>query len=161
MNSIAKLSIHRLVYFFTLLALGISCRQENIRKLPGQLQFSLANPTSHTGGRVASTASPAFALLSIKDGQGNLVQSNKKIILYNFGGSYVTESLQLSVGSYSLTQFMILDSANSVLYATPMEGSALAQYVTDPLPINFSITENGITLVTPQVLAVTAQTLPE
>jgi hypothetical protein len=99
--------------------------------------------------------------LSIKDNNGKLVESSKKITLYNFGGSFVTESLQLNVGNYSLTEFMILDSANNVMYATPMEGSDLAQYVNDPLPINFSINENGTTHITPQVLAITLKTPPE
>ena len=56
---------------------------------------------------------------------------------------------------------MILDEEDQIIYATPMEGSELAGLVNDPLPIEFIVSENESTLVTPQVLAVESTDTPE
>jgi hypothetical protein len=104
-----------------------------------------------------AAAIPAFALLDIKDGEGTFVKRNKKINLKSFGDGFSTKNLQLAVGNYYLVQFMILDARDNVLFATPAEGSDLSKYVSDPLPINLSVTRNSTTIITPQVLDVSPE----
>jgi hypothetical protein len=53
-----------------------------------------------------------------------------------------------------------VDSENNVSYACPLEDSEQAHWVTDPLPINFEVTENGTSTVVPEVLEVTPNTDP-
>lgn len=129
---------------------------QDLKKGFVQLSFSM-----NEGGRTKDAPEPAFVLLSIVDSKANLIEENKKLPLYRFGSGYVSESLQLVKGHYKLTKFMVLDAANNVIYATPVEGSPNAGLVNDPLPIDFIITENGSTLVTPQVLEVTEENTPE
>lgn len=126
----------------------------------GNIQFSFSS-LSGSGGRMETLTKPVAVLLSIEDNDGNSIEQNKKILLYTFGNGYVSESLQLATGTYQLAQFMVLDADNKVIYATPVEGSELAQYVNDPLPIEFVVSDDGTTLVTPQVLAVDADNTPE
>jgi hypothetical protein len=129
-----KYRLRQIVLFIVLTTFITNCRQEEITKSSGQLQFSFSQkPLTNSGGRSTSTAQPSFALLSIKDSNGTLLESAKKIELYNFGGNFVTESVQLPVGNYSLTQFMILDENQNVLYATPTAGSSWLSM----LPIRF------------------------
>jgi hypothetical protein len=48
---------------------------------------------------------------------------------------------------------MVIDSAGKVIYATPVKGSSKAYLVQNPLPINFTISENNTTKLTPEVLS--------
>ena len=140
----------------------ISCQvQEKLETTPGTIKFSMQSVVRNEGGRITETPTPASVLISIEDESGNTVEDNKKLTLYSLGQGFVSESLQLIPGSYKLTQFMILDEDDGVMYATPQEGSELAEFVNDPLPIEFTISEDENTLVTPQVLAVHPEDTPE
>jgi hypothetical protein len=59
-----------------------------------------------------------------------------------------------STQEFYLSEFMILDASNTVLYATPKEGSELAHLVKDPLDIEFTVSPDLVTTVTPEVVAV-------
>ena len=67
------------------------------------------------------TATPAFVLFSIKDSNGE-VQENIKLSLTSFGQRYISENLELQEGKYQLTQFVVLEEAEKIIYATPLEG---------------------------------------
>jgi len=155
-----KRQIVSVLLIFFLLFFSISCQhEENLSPTMGKAIFSLSKKT-RGNGRVSETATPAFVLLAIKGNNGS-VQENVKLPLFPFGQSYLTESLPAVPGIYQLTQFAVLDAANKIIYATPLEGSDLAKYVTDPLPMNFTISENQSTQVIPQVLAVSSEDTPE
>ncbi|HEX9649581.1 MAG TPA: hypothetical protein VGA21_03400 [Cyclobacteriaceae bacterium] len=140
----------------------ISCQvQEKLETNPGTIKFSMQSVVRNEGGRITETPTPASVLISIEDESGNTVEDNKKLTLYSLGQGFVSESLQLIPGSYKLTQFLILNEDDGVIYATPQEGSELAEFVNDPLPIEFTISEDENTLVTPQVLAVHPEDTPE
>jgi hypothetical protein len=149
------------ILFLALALVLINCQQEQevTPQKEGKVTFSLS-PIKRNGGRTNATATPAFVLLSMKDGNGD-TRDNVKLPLFPFGQSYSSESLELYPGSFELTQFMVLDADNKIIYATPMEGSPLATYVTDALPINFTVTSDESTHVAPQVLAVTNVDEPE
>jgi hypothetical protein len=149
----------KIIPFFLLLFFSYSCQhEENLSPSTGKVTFSLFQKT-RVNGRVSEAAVPAFVLLSISDSDGN-VQENTKLSLYAFGQGYVSENLQLQIGNYWLTRFVIVDATNKIIYATPLEGSDLAKYVTDPLPLEFTVTNEG-SQVTPEVLAVLEDDEPE
>jgi hypothetical protein len=144
---------------FALMFFSSSCQQEeNPSPTQGNVTFSLSHKT-RSNGREKETTTPAFVLLNIKDSKGN-AQENIKLSLYDLGQGHVSENLELQTGNYLLTQFAILDVTNKIIYATPMEGSDLAEYVTDPLPMEFIVNNEG-TQVIPQVLAVLEDDRPE
>ena len=103
-------------------------------------------------GRVEETAKPAFVMVSIKDAQGN-ERKNVKLTLTGLGQNYVSENLELEIGNYQLTQFQVLDAGNRPIYATPLEGSKMAEYVADPLSIDFTVTTEDVQ-INPEVLAI-------
>jgi hypothetical protein len=142
-----------------LLIVSFSCqREEKILPTKGNATFSF-DQKDRTNGRIQETTTPAFVLLEIIDGNGNKLEE-KKLNLLPFGQSYLSENLELPIGSYQLTQFVVLDASGVAIYATPLEGSELAKYVNDPLPIKFTITNEG-TQVTSQVLAIDPGDNPE
>lgn len=142
-----------------LLIFSYACQNEEyLFPTKGNVSFSILQKT-RDDGRVRETTLPAFVLLSIKDSKGEK-QENIKLSLLAFGQGYLSENLELQTGNYQLAQFIVLDAANKVIYATPLEGSELAKYVTDPLPMEFTVTNEG-TQITPQVLPVLEDDKPE
>ena len=137
---------------FCLVGFLFSCRQEeHVTPAKGNVTFAVS-PASKTGGRVSGTVTPAFVLLNITDSEGK-VQENVKLSLFAFGSGYMSDNLELPTGPAQLTKFAVLDATNEVVYATPTEGSVMAKFVSNPLPIAFTVTEEG-TQVIPEVLAI-------
>jgi hypothetical protein len=148
--------------YLLLICLLVSCQlEDNDIPAKGLIQFSYKAENPNSGGRTKDTPTPAAVLLTLTDNEGSVIEQNKKLSLYAFGSSFTSEGLQLTVGNYVLTQFVVLDAADEIIYAAPLEGSDKAQFVIDPLPINFSVGENGSTTITPQVLAVNEIDTPE
>jgi hypothetical protein len=81
--------------------------------------------------------------LTIKNTDGSTTKYNSSEVAINqMNGSFFSDKLILKTGSYSLTEFLLLDSIDNVIFATPHEGATLADYVEDPLPILFNISKN-------------------
>jgi hypothetical protein len=145
--------------FYVLLIFFPSCQHEETPSpIKGKVTFSLSQVT-RSDGQGKETATPAFVVLDVEDSHGQ-VQENIKLPLLTFGQNYISENLDLQTGDYRITQFIVLDAVDEVIYVTPMEGSPLSQDVADPLPIEFTVTAGGIQ-VTPEVLAVVNTDEPE
>jgi len=94
------------------------------------------------------------ALVSIISETGEVIYDKEYVDLYRFGGQYTTKSLKLPMGTYELTEFMLIDAMGQVLWATPREGSNLAHLVRQPLPIPFIISPDETTSLDIQVIRV-------
>ncbi len=142
---------------FSLTVLVSACRDEAPGpSTPGNVRFTLdaraVVDASH--GRIGVTL-PAGASLyvTIADAGGHDVYTLEQINLLALGGEYVSEPLLLPPGVYTLKDFLVADAAGNTLYAAPKEGSPLAAWVADPLPVSFSVTEDAVTGLDVQVLA--------
>lgn len=82
----------------------------------------------------------------------SLVVDNKRIELFEFNHSYLSDPLSLTTGQYKLVKFLVVDANDSILYATPMEGADLSYLVDKPLPIEFNILTDEVTKLSPEVL---------
>ncbi|HEY3406184.1 MAG TPA: LamG domain-containing protein [Ohtaekwangia sp.] len=152
----SRFSTWRFLSLFTLIltiTLVTSCEDNDQLKESGKVSFGFTASSSSDNGRVASPDA-AFLLVTIADGSGNIVHEKKKIELFTFGSEFLSEPIDLHSGHYSLTEFFVLNSANEIIYATPLEGSKLAHLVNDPLPIAFEILKDQTGKVTPQVLSI-------
>ena len=100
-----------------------------------------------------------YVVVSIENAAGTTVYNSKELSLYNFSGNFISAPLSLDVSGspYKLTKFLVLDGSKNVIFATPLEGSALAGFVADPLPISFSVIKDQVaTKVVPEVLSTQA-----
>ncbi|HAA15396.1 MAG TPA: hypothetical protein DCE41_28340 [Cytophagales bacterium] len=141
--------------FLSLLAVAAlaGCnRSSDPTEVPGRLSFSLGGLVESVTGRQAETAVPASILITVKDGQGNLVYSQEKLNIYPLGDGYITNPVNLEPGDYTLEEFLVLDSAEAVVYLTPIQGSQFADLIPEPLPVAFSVTADLTTEVTVDVL---------
>jgi hypothetical protein len=109
------------------------------------------NSTSQ--GRVAQEE-PQALIVTVVDQNNTPVLDKKKITLYSFNGTFISEPLDLKSGTYKLTEFFVLDENNNIVYATPLEGSPLAYLVNDPLPMDFIIVKDEVTKISPEVIEV-------
>jgi hypothetical protein len=141
------------------LLLSFSCQpEENVSPNTGYATFSL-DERDRINGRDKETPTPAFVLLSVQSTNGDK-REELKLSLVSFGAGYLSEKLELPIGNYQLTQFLVLDTSDRVIYATPYEGSELAKYVTDSLPVDFNVSNDG-TQVIAQILPVLEDDKPE
>jgi hypothetical protein len=141
--------------------LGASCeKQEAILSEPGRVTFSFS-AEEFENGKAKNTGNPSFIFLNVKNAAGVTVLENKKLTLLSFGTGYTTEPIELGVGSYSITAFIVLDENNHALYATPVAGSPKADLVQHPLPITFIVPESSSTELKPEVIEITSQDSPE
>jgi hypothetical protein len=133
-----------------------SCDQEDPRPLTkSKVTFTFS--ADFEQGRTASTISNATTLvLSLESPGGTVVMSQQKINLLSFNGDYVTEPIELTPGSYVITDFMLTNDSSEVLFATPQAGSPLASIVRHPLHYNFSVAKNKIISVAMEVVPVDA-----
>jgi hypothetical protein len=110
-----------------------------------------------SGGRASSLDDVTAALVTLTDNDGNIVFSKKQIQIYQLGGSFVTEGIPLKPAAYYVTEFMLIDDNQDVLYATPLKYSVLAKYVSRPLPVRFVVSKNAVKNIGLQVLSAEAK----
>jgi hypothetical protein len=143
-----------IVGLFIVIVLYACNKPVEVTPSKGSAIFSYTNKETNIGGRVSDALMiPAFILLSIEDSNGKEILRDKKLSLQTFGESYISQAIELGHGSYQLTKFLVLNDKDTVIYATPLEGTDIAQYVDDPLPVNFAITQDKETQVSLQVLS--------
>ena len=132
-----------------ILLMFLSCENgSNQDKEESKVQFSFTNAVRSK----ASAADAKSVVISIEQ-SGTVVYDKASLTLFDFNGSVVTTPLALTVGNYSITEFFVLDSLDSVIFATPLEGSLLENLVSDPLPIEFSVVSNQTAMVSPEVIS--------
>ncbi|WP_424963649.1 hypothetical protein [Ekhidna sp.] len=157
------------MFVISLAAIGMtftSCSEDDFKPLnDGEVQFSFQAPadtsTGGRAGRAESSASPANVVITIEDNTGEEIYSLEKMPLIEFSGSYVTDPLTLSPGSYKVTEFLVTDEDDNTIYAAPKSGSDVAYLVTNPLDIDFSIVGDQVTSISPEVLSTALLTAAE
>jgi len=103
----------------------------------GSVQIALrANDKSTGRGPALTDASAIF--ITIQDDR-QVVVVDKKISLVKLNGDYITESILLKEGNYTVTRFLVLDDQDDAIYGTPIQGSNGASQVDEPLPFPFVI----------------------
>ena len=134
---------------------GITLKAE-YGKLAFAFDKSELDTNSLKEGTVYSLDNVSAAVVTIeKDGVALEGYISKQIALTNWGsGVYTTADIQLLVGAdYSLTKFELKNAEGKIIYATPLEGSELADKVEKPLPITFDITKDESTPVNVEVIS--------
>ena len=161
-----KLLKMKKIVVVVVLLLAWSCTPDERIVVDQEVTFSVSGVTAQgaRGGRLMGGTDLASVLITIEDGSGNLVVNRKQLALYQFGDNSLSQPLTLkTTGSseYHLTEFFIINTKAEVAYASPREGSEYAHLVDDPLAIDFIVTKDAITTVTPEVLEVPENADPE
>ncbi|MEN8157856.1 MAG: hypothetical protein ABFS10_12975 [Bacteroidota bacterium] len=146
-----KNQIHLLSALLIAIMFFSSCNQV---EETGQLKFGLDLTEDATLKSTDQERQVVAALVSIQGADGDIIYDKEYLELIAFGDRFVTRSLKLPVGKFALIEFMLVDAAGEVLWATPKEGSPLAHLVRDPLPQHFGIRTDQTTSLDVQVIRV-------
>ncbi|MBT1711800.1 hypothetical protein KK062_26400 [Fulvivirgaceae bacterium PWU5] len=142
--------------YFILVAFVSGCSDEQQPTKPGNVRFTI-NPATDPRGRIsASLPEGASLYVSIQEAGGGDVYTLEHVTLLKMGDAYISEPLSLPPGHYDLTDFLVVNVADEVIYATPKEGSDMAGWVDDPLPLAFGVNDNAITGLSVQVVSTSA-----
>lgn len=127
-----------------------------------EVTFGVSSSTpvsaSQNSRAVVVPGTPDSILLSIDWAAGGSFVADKVLKLYSINGGLVSEPLSMPVDAYRLTKFIVLDSNAIGIYLTPLTGSSKALTVQDSLPIDFNVSVQGNTAVTPEVIPVAGST---
>jgi hypothetical protein len=144
-----KKSYWILLAMAVILATGNSCTREEPE---GALQLGIQLTGEDVLKSGLAVKDVTAALVTVADADGYLVCDKEYLPIYAFGDTYTTRTLKLPVGNFRLEQFMLVDSLNQVLWATPRTGSALAHLVSGPLPVPFGIRSDQTTTLHMEVV---------
>lgn len=151
--------MRKISWFFYLsmlacVAIFLSCHEEEKSPArPGDVRFTIrSRPIDNTAGRAASVL-PADGKLyiTVLDAAGNVVFDLKEIAIATLGDYVISEPVPIPPGDYTVTQFIISNGQHGT-YTAPVEGSAVAEWVDDPLPIPFTVSDGILTGLGVQVL---------
>ena len=141
-----------------LLVIVFSCNKDKYENSSskGQVEFTLSGDVQQMAVRSASDSAVSnvisAAVVTITDASGNIIQNGVSIPLSNINGSYISNPIALITGNYQLTEFLLVNQKNQVIYASPLKSSKLAYLVTNPLPNAFSVQTNVVTKLNPEVI---------
>jgi hypothetical protein len=103
-----------------------------------EIQFGVNISTGSSGGRAADVPAGSKLLISISN-QSGVVFTRRSVSILKMGGSYLTEPVSLPTGRFSLTEFLVVNEEDEILFAVPKTGSQLAAAVPHSLPYSFVI----------------------
>ena len=162
-----KLSYLCLVLFTILLVQSCQEDDTDTPEVNGKVVFSFDTTTSSNKSSALknlttekSVEDAVAILISVEDAGGVSVYEQKRIDLININGQYLTSPVSLSPGSYSITEFIVVDALSNAIYLTPKEGSEYASYVNDPLPVSFTVSPDLVENVNLEVVG-TENATPE
>lgn len=141
--------------FLFFLSIFISCSKSegtltpNIPETPnavaqGIQTFSIANKeitSKRSTDLAAKQFIPAYVFVSIETSDGSTVLGRQKLDVIEQAGDFVTEEIMLDPGTYRLTEFIVVDSDDTVISLVPKATSALSQFSGTSLPFNFTVKE--------------------
>ena len=143
----------------TLVLLALSaCKKSDYIITPidnGEVAFKITNFSDKVGK--TQTLTPHKVIYEFQDQAEELWEG--ELLPVPFGeDSFVSSSMELQVGEFSLTKFLVTDIDGAVIYATPVDGSEFSHLINYPLPIEFFITPNEETILSLEVVSVVDST---
>lgn len=156
---------HTLKVLTAICLIGISmiwyaCEKEDGDIGTVEVSFNLHPMTTdlNSSGRISA---PAYDLndadkviITVKDNDGNPTEYTQyELKVHKMGDRFITKKIVLPLDSYKISEFYILDGLESIIYASPLFSSLLAQNVTNPLPLLFDVTEKQSKAVDVEVIS--------
>ncbi|HEY4789569.1 MAG TPA: hypothetical protein VIH57_26145 [Bacteroidales bacterium] len=162
-----KTSMKSLLGIVLCILLVSSCRKDNPGNSKGSVVFKFQTTDVSAFKSSGAEAGPIAAALIVtiyknKGGEPtDLVYGKEKLELSYLNGAYISKGLPMPQGAYYLTEFLVTDASNKIIYAAPKAGSDLAQLVAKPLPLYFYINSNTESTISPEVLKTDTSSLED
>jgi hypothetical protein len=115
---------------------------------PARQEMKIAFSVSNDGGPLNELPAGSRLVISVTSQSGEPVMELQEVKFYSHENGFVTESLTLPPGNYRISDFMVIDEDDEMLYAIPKKTSVLDDNVTHPLDFNFRISPDDHPLAT-------------
>ena len=138
---------------------NVSIEEQNTGTVEFSIQESIIKNVSNkqSKGLAAKTNSledVTKAIITILAADGSsTAYDNTELNVNRLNGELLVQKIALPLGDYQLTQFSFMDVNNDIIYTTPLAGSELADLVTNPLAINFTVSNGSATPVEVEVVS--------
>ena len=136
------------------------CKKEkDIENQEQEVFFAIATPDAKNGSDTKGDSGYNLIdarkiVLTIKNADDSPTKySSSELKIYQMNGAFFSQKLILKTGAYRLTEFLIMDSTENVIFTSPLKGANEAQNVIYPLPIAFEILKNVSTPVNVEVIS--------
>ena len=151
------------ILFFScllLLLLISSCTdQEPETRLKQKVVFTFNLPDGDERARlVQDLPSGSRILISLENASGKVSLTHHPLTVTKLGDTYISEPLALVLGRYTVSDFFLVNSSSTVLYATPKRKSPLSPLISHPVPYSFTVAKAKMENVTMEVLSTRNQT---
>lgn len=142
-------------YVLLLLTFMVSCSESESPTPPktpevpsaveqGSQSFGINNmeiTSKNSTNLVAKEFIPAYVFVSVETDEGSTILNRHQLDVVDNGGDYVTEEILLAPGTYTLTEFIVVDADDKVISLVPKATSALSQFTGTSLPYDFTVQE--------------------
>ncbi len=151
--------LNYLLVISLLILLASTCEKEGQgegelkSKGPISLSFSNLPVEGELLSKSSDESTPKSIIISIKNSKGDYALNAYQLKLIKIGEDYFTEHVELVVGDYTVEDFLVLDSNDSVIYLTPKVGSEFEDFVPNPLPVSFYVAADSTTKVILDVIS--------
>ena len=120
-----------------------SCSESDDQISMGIVGFSVSSAKHNTIGRQQTEDQPTSLIFSIKNENDELVFDQQTMPLISIGEHFIAQSIELPVGNYYLTEFILVNDSGEAKYIAPIEGSEKARFSHTPLPLLFTVLPEG------------------
>jgi hypothetical protein len=144
---------------FLLFMLFSGCSvDEPAPRLKQKVVFTFTVSDDNAQARLRHEIHPGSKILvSINNASGKVSLTHHPLGLTKVGNSYVSEAVELAFGRYTISDFFVVNSSMSVLYATPKRKAPLSNLVSHPVPYSFTVAKAKVASVSMQVVSTANQ----
>ena len=108
----------KITYLFFLLLIASAC-EENIDEPSGFVSLTIGNSSNTSGGRVGSEDSPKSILITVFDSESRIKFNLEEIPVFRIGDEFISENIEIEVGTYELREFVVLGQADTAIFVAP------------------------------------------
>lgn len=142
------LKVATLVCLISMPLLWYACQEEPSVLEKGEVSFTVISASSselkRKSTKVYDLNDVEKVIITIQESDGTPTDYTQyELNIYKMGDVFITKKIALTFGSYKVTEFYIVDALDSIIFASPIEGSLMAQNVNDPLPVLFDVTQKS------------------
>ena len=114
----------------------ISCNEQGVQLENQKVQFTLSPFVTDSDIQLPEHTT---AKITVASSSGSIILSDYQVAIHSSNGVYVTDFVELVPGTYSITDFVIIEDSVE-LYVAPKKGAELTTSA-DALPFSFSVEE--------------------
>lgn len=135
--------------FSTLAMLSLILSQSCVEDTePGQQKLGVAFSLSSDNQMISDLPANSKLVVNVQSQTGESIMEFAEVQFQLSDDGFVTRPIDLPFGNYAITDFMIVNENDEIIYAVPKSSGTLADKVTQPLNLEFSYSSSVASEIT-------------